>query len=65
MASSKSSLIPMLRCFSPVPTILCHFISSKISRVRAKLAIQPDNGWRLASVYGIGYRLDEVNEEGQ
>ena len=28
--------MPMLRCLKAVPPILCHFISSKISRVRAK-----------------------------
>jgi DNA-binding response OmpR family regulator len=31
-----------------------------VSRLRTKLALTPANGWRLSSVYGIGYRLDEV-----
>src|SRR2546423_1907186 len=38
IACSKSSLIPIDRWRSAVPPILCHFISSKISRVRAKTA---------------------------
>jgi hypothetical protein len=28
--------------------------------VRKRLALRPDQGWRLSSVYGFGYRLDKL-----
>lgn len=36
-------------------------LDTHMSRLRAKLCIAPENGFRLASVYGVGYRLDEVS----
>jgi DNA-binding response OmpR family regulator len=35
-------------------------VDTHISRVRSKLAIRPDNGWRLTSVYHHGYRLESI-----
>ena len=35
-------------------------IDMHVSRLRTKLKIQPANGWRLASVYQHGYRLETV-----
>ena len=35
-------------------------IDMHVSRLRNKLKIQPTNGWRLASVYQHGYRLENV-----
>lgn len=35
-------------------------IDMHVSRLRSKLKIQPTNGWRLASVYQHGYRLEHV-----
>jgi DNA-binding response OmpR family regulator len=33
-----------------------------ISRVRSKLKLTPEFGWRLATVYGYGYRLETMPE---
>ena len=35
-------------------------LDTHTSRIRDKLGLTPFNGWRLASVYGHGYRLQEV-----
>ena len=32
-----------------------------ISRVRAKLELKPDNGFRISTVFGYGYRLETTN----
>ena len=42
------------------PDISSRTLDTHMSRLRAKLGIVPENGFRLASVYGVGYRLDEV-----
>ena len=36
-------------------------VDTHISRVRSKLNLRPDNGWRLSSVYHYGYRLEQVD----
>lgn len=35
-------------------------VDTHISRVRSKLNLRPENGWRLSSVYHYGYRLEQV-----
>jgi two-component system response regulator RegX3 len=40
-------------------------IDMHVSRLRNKLKIQPANGWRLASVYQHGYRLENVTDSNQ
>ena len=37
-------------------------IDMHVSRIRNKLKIQPANGWRLASIYQHGYRLENVED---
>ncbi|MRD48917.1 response regulator [Caenimonas koreensis DSM 17982] len=44
------------------PDTLSRSLDTHISRLRVKLAVGPANGFKLASVYGMGYRLDEVHE---
>ncbi len=35
-----------------------------ISRVRAKLDLQPENGFRIFTVFGYGYRLESIGKSG-
>lgn len=35
-------------------------VDTHISRIRSKLSIRPEQGWRLSSVYHRGYRLEHV-----
>ena len=35
-------------------------VDTHISRIRKKLQLEPDNGWRLTSVYRYGYRLEQL-----
>ncbi len=35
-----------------------------ISRVRAKLDLQPENGFRIFTVFGYGYRLESIAQSG-
>lgn len=34
-----------------------------ISRVRSKLDLRPENGFRIFTVFGYGYRLETINKE--
>jgi DNA-binding response OmpR family regulator len=38
-------------------------MDTHISRVRSKLELRPENGYRLAPVYSYGYRLEQVIAE--
>jgi DNA-binding response OmpR family regulator len=44
------------------PDAISRSLDTHISRLRTKLSIGPANGYKLSSVYGMGYRLDEVSE---
>lgn len=44
-------------------TINSRSLDTHVSRLRAKLAIGPDNGYRLFAVYGQGYRLEHLTED--
>ena len=35
-------------------------VDTHVSRIRKKLELKPENGWRLSSVYNYGYRLESV-----
>lgn len=36
-------------------------IDTHMSRIRNKLSLRPEDGWRLSSVYHYGYRLEQVS----
>jgi DNA-binding response OmpR family regulator len=36
-------------------------IDTHVSRLRTRLGLAPENGWRLASVYQHGYRLERLS----
>jgi len=36
-------------------------VDTHMSIIRKKLAINPENGWRLKSIYGHGYRLEKLD----
>lgn len=38
-------------------------MDTHISRVRTKLDLRPENGYRLAPVYSYGYRLEQISSE--
>lgn len=40
-------------------------IDTHVSRLRNKLEIKPENGWRIVAVYQHGYRLEKVESEGE
>ncbi len=37
-------------------------VDTHISRIRKKLHLVPENGWRLGSIYHQGYRLEQLTE---
>jgi len=40
-------------------------VDTHISRIRGKLQLTPENGWRLSAVYQHGYRLERVEADAQ
>jgi DNA-binding response OmpR family regulator len=42
------------------PNVLTRTLDSHVARIRAKLNIRPQNGWRLSPIYSYGYRLEAV-----
>lgn len=40
-------------------------MDTHVSRVRNKLSLRPENGYRLAPVYSYGYRLEQVGAGGK
>jgi DNA-binding response OmpR family regulator len=42
------------------PDVLTRTLDSHVARLRAKLNIRPQNGWRLSPIYSYGYRLEPV-----
>jgi two-component system response regulator RegX3 len=44
------------------PDINTRTVDTHVSRLRTKLRLVPENGWRLAAVYQHGYRLEPVRD---
>jgi len=42
------------------PDLLTRTLDAHISNVRAKLNLRPENGFKLASIYSYGYRLEDL-----
>ena len=42
------------------PDINTRTVDTHVSRIRSKLALAPDTGWKLSSIYQHGYRLEKV-----
>jgi DNA-binding response OmpR family regulator len=36
-------------------------LDAHVAQVRKRLSLRPEDGWRLSSVYGFGYRLDRID----
>lgn len=39
-------------------------VDTHMSRIRRKLAINPENGWQIIPVYGYGYRIERLSVAG-
>ncbi|WP_269715345.1 response regulator transcription factor [Caulobacter sp. NIBR2454] len=44
------------------PDLESRTLDAHVSRLRSKLSLRPDNGFRLVTVYGFGYRLEPCQE---
>jgi DNA-binding response OmpR family regulator len=42
------------------PELTTRTVDTHISRVRTKLELNPDHGWRLSAIYHFGYRLESL-----
>lgn len=38
-------------------------VDTHVSRIRNKLGLLPENGWKLSAIYQHGYRLEHIDEE--
>jgi len=46
------------------PGLMTRTVDTHISRLRRKLSLTPEHGWRLKAVYHQGYRLEQLEETG-
>lgn len=42
------------------PDINTRTVDTHVSRIRSKLSLTPDTGWKLSSIYQHGYRLEKM-----
>lgn len=45
------------------PDVRTRTIDIHVSRLRKKLGLEPEHGWKLISIYNEGYRLDRMSAE--
>lgn len=45
------------------PNLATRTVDTHISRVRSKLGLRPENGFRLTPTYNYGYRLERLGDE--
>jgi DNA-binding response OmpR family regulator len=45
------------------PDLMTRTLDAHVSRIRTKLHLRPDAGYRLATVYSYGYRLEKLDGE--
>lgn len=44
------------------PGLMTRTVDTHVSRLRRKLSLTPEHGWRLKAVYHQGYRLEQLEE---
>lgn len=44
------------------PELVTRTVDTHISRLRRKLGLVPENGWRLKAIYHQGYRLEQLSD---
>lgn len=49
------------RVWGAEPELPTRTIDTHVSRVRTKLGLRPEHGYRLATVYGYGYQLEHID----
>jgi len=47
--------------WGPSAVVTSRTLDTHVSRIRNKLGLTPENGWRLAAVYRYGYRLEQLD----
>lgn len=48
-----------------IDAVTTRTIDSHISKLRIRLELRPENGYRLSSIYGFGYRLEKIDRAAQ
>jgi two-component system, OmpR family, response regulator RegX3 len=48
------------RIWSTSQAVSSRTVDTHVSRIRNKLGLTPERGWRLMAVYGYGYRLEQL-----
>jgi len=59
-AFSRQYLIE--RLWGTVPDVQTRTLDTHVARIRSKLQLRPDRGFKLTTLYGYGYRLEPVEK---